>query len=247
MIATQIAGAAVSAPAAVDSPVYGFLRNPSMVDYAGHLSAVFFLSGCNFGCGFCHNARLMGRRRAGLSWTRLAETCRRFRENWADAAVITGGEPTLSAGLVELIAFLRQQGWFIKLDTNGSNPKRLERCLPLVDYVAMDVKASPLRYPYVVGYSGVDRIAASVSLIREHAADYEFRTTVIEPVHDDDQMRQIGELIRGARRYVLQPFVPKPGLPDASYESYPRTTPQRLNALHAIMAEYCDKVEVRGA
>ena len=88
-----------------DSPVYAVLEKPSMIDFPGSLCGVFFLSGCNFSCGFCHNATLMGTKQAGLTWERLDEICKKFKADWVDAVCITGGEPTLSADLVKLIRF----------------------------------------------------------------------------------------------------------------------------------------------
>jgi pyruvate formate lyase activating enzyme len=229
------------------SPVYSFLDRPSMVDYDGHLAAVFFVSGCNFRCGFCHNAALLGAPRIGLDWERLAAACTRFRDGWVDAAVITGGEPTLHDGLAPLVAFFRRLGWTVKLDTNGSRPDVLERCLPELGCVAMDIKAGLDAYPAVTGFADTASIARSVDLLRTRAPDVEFRTTVIETIHDDAQMRAIGELIAGARRYALQPFVPRADLPDSRLRAAPRTSPDRLEALRALMQPYCREVVVRGA
>jgi pyruvate formate lyase activating enzyme len=217
-----------------------------MVDFEGHLSAVFFVSGCNFRCGFCHNPSLRDASREGVGWDRLKEACSEFRENWVDAAVVSGGEPTLHAGLFDLIGFFRDFGWAVKLDTNGSCPETLGRCLTAVDYVAMDVKAAPAEYSGLTGYSATDNIAGSMDLIRRGARDYEFRTTVIECFHTDDQMRQIGEMIRGAKRYVLQPFVPRDNLPDRTLAALKRTPPERLDFLRDLMSDYAVEVLVRG-
>ena len=105
------------------SPVRGVLRDASMVDYPGRLAAVLFLGGCNFRCGFCHNAALMGRVDAdGLPWAEVEQMCRRFRDNWVDGAVVTGGEPTLNPGVFRVVERLREWGFAIKLDANGSRP-----------------------------------------------------------------------------------------------------------------------------
>ncbi len=228
------------------SPVYGYLRNPSMVDFKGHLAAVFFLSGCNFRCGFCHNATLMGRRRRGLSWEKLERVCREFDGNWVTGAVISGGEPTLHDELDELIDFFKGFGWAVKLDTNGSNPDRLAGIVEDVDYVAMDVKAGRTEWTGVTGYGRIDRILESIDVVRTRARDYEFRTTIIEDVHSDEEMVDIGRAIGGARRYVIQPFVPRDNLPDPSFRAKRRTSPDRLSAVAALMEPYVDEVIVRG-
>ena len=227
------------------SPVYAFMKNASMVDFPGRLAAVFFVSGCNFRCGFCHNAELIEPRAERLSWDRLRQACGRFRADWADAAVVTGGEPTVDPGLPGLFDLLKECGFALKLDTNGSSPGRLGALLPRLDYVAMDVKCSDDTYPRLTGFDRVDLVRESIRLIREHARDYEFRTTVIGPVHTDAEMRRIGEMIRGARRFVLQPFVPRGNVPDAALRATGRTTPARMRALKLIMESYADQVICR--
>ena len=228
------------------SPVYAYLRRPSLVDFRSHLAAVFFVSGCNFRCGFCHNAALLGQPRPGMPWSRLAEACTRFRDNWVDAAVITGGEPTLAGELTALIQFLKGFGWAVKLDTNGSNPDIVRRCLPLVDYVAMDVKAGPSRYAELTGCPDTESIRASVRLIMQEARDYEFRTTLIDPFHDDDQVHEIGSLLNGARRAVLQPFVPKEDLPNPGLRALSRTSPDRLREARDLLRGCAQHVTILG-
>ena len=230
-----------------ESPVYAFLRNPSLVDYPGRLAAVLFLSGCNFKCRFCHNRALMGRKRKGIPWTRLESALARFRENWVDGVVITGGEPTLDPALPALVRRLRDDGWLIKLDTNGSNPDVLRQCMPLLSYVAMVIKAGLSAYETLAGWRDTAKIEESIDLIRSEAPDYEFRTTVIDSVHTDAEMMEIGRLIDGAKRYVLQPFLPREDVPDPDLAGGPRTAPDRLNALAALMKDYAVEVLVRGA
>lgn len=229
------------------SSVYAFLEKPSMVDYPKHFAAVFFTSGCNFTCGFCHNAALMGKKQAGLSWERLEEACTQFKKDWVNGAVITGGEPTLADDLPKLIQFMKRFGFNVKLDTNGSNPQRLAECLPLVDYVAMDVKTGFSGYPDLVRYAKTDRIRQSIELIKAEAKDYEFRTTVIEQLHTDALMDELAEEIQGAKRYVLQAFIPRENLPDNKFTLLPRTPSSRLNALKNRMAGCADEILLRGA
>lgn len=228
------------------SPVYAYLKAPSMVDYPGHLAAVMFTTGCNFRCGFCHNAALLAERRDGIPWPALAAQCRRWRGEWVDAAVITGGEPTLSGNLHDLIRFLKGFGWKVKLDTNGSRPDVLRECVKAVDYVAMDIKAGLRHYETVTGYDEPERIAESIAMIKEHAADYEFRTTVIDPIHTDEHMAEIGRMVRGARRYVIQPFVPKADLPACHLRTTPRTSRERMRSLAGKLQGSADHVAVRG-
>ncbi len=228
--------------------VYAYLEKPSMVDYPRHFAAVFFTSGCNFSCGFCHNAALMGKKQAGLSREKLEEACSKFKKDWVNGAVITGGEPTLAPDLIELILFLKGRfGFDVKLDTNGSNPELLEQCLPLIDYVAMDIKTGFSGYPALVKYKETARIQKSISLIREKAPDYEFRTTVIDSFHTDEQMDEIAEIIRGAKRLALQAFIPRENLPNRKFTLLPRTPSSRLNELKERMTGCADEILLRGA
>ena len=223
---------------ATGTSIYAFQKNPSLSDYPGCLSALFFVSGCNFDCGFCHNPALLRRRQNGLTPERLHAACDRFRADWVEGAVISGGEPTLAEDLPELIAVFKAYGWRVKLDTNGSRPDVLAKCLPDVDYVAMDIKAGLSMYPGLTQFNDPGAIVKSVALVKEHAADYEFRTTVIEPFHDDTQMREIGDLIQGAKRYILQPFVPRDDMTHPVFSKLARTT-------HGFLAHHRDALQGR--
>ncbi len=229
------------------SPVFSCLQNPSMVDFPGRMAAVFFVSGCNFYCGFCHNASLMGAPRPGMSWDELSRRCQKFSQNWIQAVVITGGEPTLSPALPELIHFFKKKGWAVKLDTNGSNPDLLEQCLPDLDYVAMDVKTSLAEYPALAGWTDPEAIRKSLLLLREQARAYEFRTTLIEGVHNAAILAAMLPLVEGAARYVLQPFVPSDTLPCKSFRSIPRTTAGFMEAAGAVYLDHVQELIVRGA
>ena len=219
-----------------------------MVDYPKHFAAVFFISGCGFSCGFCHNAALIGKKQAGLSWEQLETLCTRFKKDWVNGVVITGGEPTGADDLPELIRFFKDRfGFAVKLDTNGSSPERLAECLPLVDYVAMDVKCGWSAYPEIAGFSGTEKTQQSVDLIRAEAPDYEFRTTVIETIHTDEQMDEIKEIIGGSKRYALQSFIPRAELPEERYRNIPRTTAARLHELKTRMTGSAEEILLRGA
>jgi len=234
-----------SPPADELSPVVAFLKQPTLVDYPGHLAVVCFLSGCNFRCGYCHNAALLATRRAGLPWDRLERALARFRQNWVDAVVLTGGEPTLTPELPELIRRLKQLGFAVKLDTNGSCPDALAAVLPAVDYVALDIKCSAARYAGLTGFADTALISRSLDLLRARAGACEIRTTLLEDIHDDAELHRIGAWVRGLGRYVLQPFVPRADLPDPLRRDQPRTPPARLLAAQALLRAYAGDVVCR--
>ena len=207
----------------VQTSIFGFLPNPSMVDFPGHLSAVTFTAGCNFRCGFCHNAELMEDKGVGMTWERLGRACKSFRDNWVDGVVITGGEPTLANDLHELVVFFRRNGFAVKLDTNGSNPDAMQNLLPEVDYVAMDVKCSLPRYHELAHYAQSDRVQESVEILKQSDVPYELRTTLIESFHDDAEMESVFDLIAGVKKYALQPFLPRDDLPEPRFRNESRT------------------------
>ncbi len=227
--------------------VFGYLKNPSMIDFPGRMAATFFVSGCNFGCEFCHNANLMGRAKPGLDTRALNDACSRFRNDWVRACVITGGEPTLAPDLPEIIALFKKHGFAIKLDTNGSRPEQLKEVLPLVDYVAMDIKCGLDSYPDLTGFRDVDAIVKSIGMIRRSAKDYEFRTTLIHGFHDLEEIEAVGQAAFGSKRLAVQPFIPRDELPSPRFANTPRTTPTALHDAAKILDSYVSEVIVRGA
>ena len=207
------------------------MRQPSLVDFPGQIAVLMFTAGCNFRCGFCHNPSLIGAADAKTyTYAQLKERLDRYRRDWVRAVSLSGGEPTLHPDLPETLQFFQEQGFKVKLDTNGSNPEMLERVLPLVDYVAMDVKCAPEHYPEFVHYGHVEAIRASIALILSKARDYEFRTTVLENRHTPEEIRAMAPLLQGTKSWIFQAFLPHDNLPDASYRGLSRTRPSVLEA-----------------
>ncbi len=225
--------------------VYGFLQKPSLVDYPGHIAAVYFTSGCNIICGY--NAPLLGKRTAGLTLEELKKTVDKFKlKDWINGVTITGGEPTLLPHLPALVRWFKDQGLEVKLDTNGSHPEMLEKMLPSLDYIAMDIKCSLSSYPEFVSYHKVENIQASVDLLKGWEGKAEFRTTVLEDFHTEEQMKEIMKLIEGADTYTLQPFVPRDNLPDLSMRAMNRTSPDLLKHYAQMMAPCVGQVTIKG-
>jgi len=188
----------------------GGLIRTSFSDFPGRVAVVAFNRGCNFRCPYCHNPELIHARGDDpVGEDELFDLLHK-RRGQLDGVVFSGGEPTLQADLVEVIGGVRALGFEVKLDTNGSRPDVLEVLLGqgLVDLVAMDVKAPLPRYSEVAGVL-VDTadITRSIQLLLAADVEVEFRTTVAEPLIGLPDVLAIGELVRGASRYVLQPFV----------------------------------------
>lgn len=228
------------------SPVCAVRKSPSLLDYPGHLAALFYVGGCNFRCRYCHNPELMAPPASTYLWPELNELCNDLARQWVDAAVLTGGEPTTAPELPALVRDLRRRGWKIRLETNGSFPDVLEKLLPEVDCVALDVKCGAEDYPEWTGFSDVERLKASLALVRAHAADYELRTTVVEAWHTDERMDRVAQLVCGARRWVLQPFVPRPDLADRAFSNHPRTSVERLRQLRQRYQDCAKEIVIRG-
>jgi pyruvate formate lyase activating enzyme len=187
------------------------IQKSSLIDFPGKVSCVLFLQGCNFHCPYCHNPSLV--KIGGNSGHLLPESMiydfLDRRRGFLDGVVISGGEPTIHDDLIELLKKIKKMGYAVKLDTNGSRPKVLEKLISegLLDYIAMDIKTSPFHYqPTFTGTCNPERILSSIRLIMESGVAFEFRTTCVKPLLDHGRMEAILSIIEGARLYVLQRF-----------------------------------------
>ncbi|MCL1915534.1 MAG: anaerobic ribonucleoside-triphosphate reductase activating protein [Desulfovibrionaceae bacterium] len=182
----------------------GGLQKTTLLDFPGKVGAVVFTQGCNFTCPYCHNSELAGGGREGLS---LAEvmTFLEKRRNVLKGVVISGGEPTLHEGLSGFCAALKELGYAVKLDTNGSRPEVLRDLLmaDLLDYVAMDVKADPEDYPEAIcpDASG-GNVRRSMALLEESGIRHEFRIPCVAPFIDMDSFAAILGHIRKATLFL---------------------------------------------
>lgn len=183
----------------------------TLIDYPGRVACTLFTQGCNFRCPWCHNPELLG---AGNSEDLMpSEEVWRFLEERAgflEGVCISGGEPTLQEALPETTARLKELGYLVKLDTNGSNPNVLETLIryELVDYVAMDVKASPERYVEIADGHAAMCVSKSVDLLKGASLPYELRTTVVPGFHDEAHVAVIADWVAGASHFALQAFRP---------------------------------------
>jgi len=187
------------------------VQKTSLIDYPDNISSILFLSRCNFRCPYCHNRELVLDTLPKIDERDVIEDLK-LRKKYIDGVVITGGEPTLYPDLIDLITEIKKIPLLVKLDTNGTNPDLLEELLSLklLDYVAMDIKAGLEDYPKVVRtYVDTDKIKESIYLLKNSSIDYEFRTTVVPPFYNDKTAKKIGELIKGAKKYYLQQYIPR--------------------------------------
>ncbi|MBD3312541.1 anaerobic ribonucleoside-triphosphate reductase activating protein [archaeon] len=225
------------------------LQKITLVDYPGRVACTVFLPGCDFRCPFCHNPALIN---DVDSLPEMPEeeffNFLKSREKWLDGVCVTGGEPCLSPDLPGFLKKIKEGGFLVKLDTNGSLPDCIKLLVDkkLVDFVAMDIKASPERYSEAAGVRvNISRIQESINLIRSSGLPYEFRTTVIPRLHSKDELLEIGEWLEGSSTYVLQQFRGDFGTLDPSWadeESYPR---DKFKEFKKLLNPYFKKVVLR--
>ena len=190
--------------------IYGF-QKLTLLDYPGELACTIFTGGCNFRCPYCHNASLV------LHYSQMPAkkeseifSILNKRKHILKGLCISGGEPTLQPGLQGFIQKVKELGYLVKLDTNGSNPDLLLLLIreKLIDYVAMDIKNSLPSYPPTIGLNTFDpaAITKSTEILLEKQIPYEFRTTLSAELHTKKDMESIATWLKDADCYYLQPY-----------------------------------------
>lgn len=212
-----------------------------------------FTSGCNFRCPFCHNPDLVhspSRNRGGGTTEEEVMAFLKKRKGMLEAVVISGGEPCLQPGLVRFCDKVKSMGYAVKVDTNGSFPDVIEDLLSkgLADYVAMDIKSGPDRYTEAAGKKvSLSDVKKSIRLLMEKAPACEFRTTCVKPFINRDIMHEIGTLIKGGDRYILQQCSRNATVLDPAFlqDETRFFTDEEVNELRDIAAMYVQKCTIR--
>lgn len=222
----------------------GGLQKLTLLDFPGHVACTVFLQGCNFRCPFCHNTPLI------LGTDELSEAdvfgFLKKRQGLLDGVAVTGGEPLLTPEIDTFLRNIKELGYKIKLDTNGSFPEKLRFLIDnqLVDYVAMDIKNSKEKYAQAAGTDRyLSEVEQSVSILLDGKTDFEFRTTVVDELHEPEDFRAIGQWLRGTQNYFLQGYVDSgdilmPGLHAASKE--------KMESCLVFAREYIPTTQIRG-
>ncbi len=223
------------------------LQKMTLLDYPGKVACTVFLGGCDFRCPYCHNYELADGTAGPIMDDSEFFKFLGTRQGLLDGVAVTGGEPLLRPDLEAFITKIRELGFLVKLDTNGYHPQALSALLDkgLVDYVAMDIKASPTRYGVVAGIEkpDTDRLSQSVSIIMNSPASYEFRTTVVKEFHNIEEFHHIGQWIKGAKAYYLQQFVERDTVPDKTLHS---PSEEEMALFLEIVREYVPNARLRG-
>lgn len=224
----------------------GGLQKVTLLDFPGKVACTVFLTGCNLRCPYCHNPELVFPQNNGktVSENELFEFLV-SRKGKLDGVCITGGEPTIHPELPAFIRRIRDKGFRIKLDSNGTVPEMLEHLLreKLLDYAAMDIKNAPSRYAETCGADVIEQVKKSAALLKNSNIDYEFRTTVCHPFHSPECMEEIGRWLRSAKRYYIQPFVDSGNLLGSGISAM---TKSELEALLKAVKPYIPAAELRG-
>lgn len=226
--------------------LYG-LQKLTLLDYPGHTACTVFTGGCNFRCPFCHNAGLVTR--IDPTATMEEEAFFAFlekRRGILDGVCITGGEPLMQPDIRPFIEKIKNMGFYVKLDTNGSFPDKLKELIDggLIDYVAMDVKNAIDKYSETAGVAvDTDAIEKSLDLLLEGRVDYEFRTTVVKELHSEEDIEKIASRIRGAKRFFLQNFVNSENIIGEGFTAH---TPENMERMRLLATSYIQNVALRG-
>lgn len=219
----------------------------SLVDFDEKISCVLFMQGCNFRCPFCHNRDLaLSKVDTFIPFQDILDYLS-SRKNIIDAVVISGGEPTLMPDLKEKITKIKNMGFLIKIDTNGTNFNVLKDLIDnkLIDYVAMDIKNDFTNYPLTAGVANINfsNIKKSIEYLINGSIDYEFRTTLVKEFHNEESIKNMSVLLKGAKKLFLQKYVAS----DSCFNSKLNFVEKKVSQYYIeILKDNIDLVELRG-
>lgn len=230
------------------------LNKTTLLDYPGRVAATLFTGGCNFRCPYCHNKDIVLKNEAVVPYEESEVfSFLEKRRRVLTGVCITGGEPTLHPDLPDFIRRIRESGYCVKLDTNGSNPEMLEALIGdgLIDYCAMDIKNSPAKYGLTIGLDGqalssfdLSAIKASVKiLMSQQTIPYEFRTTIVRELHEKKDMLAIAQWIAGADAYFLQSYTDSEGVLCRGFHAHSEET---LRSYASLCQKFVPNTSLRG-
>lgn len=223
----------------------------TLLDYPGKVAATIFTFGCNFRCGFCHNPELVHSEKRDLNnqWTEEAVlNFLKERQGLLEGLVVTGGEPTLHQDLAKFLQQVKDLGFLIKLDTNGTNSQMISdlRQKGLVDFWAMDIKNSFPKYFLTVDKTfDLSEIEKSIDLVKTGPEDYEFRTTIVEGLHEPADILAMAQMVEGAKKYVLQKFISRDNLVNSEFVGRKSISDEELTSLAKACEQWVEKCEIR--
>ena len=221
------------------------IQKLTLLDFPGKVACTIFTPGCNLRCPFCHNATLVFSCTDEIGEESVLAFLKK-RVGILDGMCVTGGEPLLQKDIAAFLRKVKALGYQIKLDTNGTFPDRLAPLLEegLVDYVAMDIKASPANYDNATGVvTDLEKVRQSVELLKHSGIPYEFRTTTVKGIHTTADFTELAQWLQGAENYYIQQYKIADDMIGAPFESF---TKAELDAFATIMRQAVKNVGVRG-
>jgi pyruvate formate lyase activating enzyme len=227
--------------------VFGGIEKFTLIDYPGKIACMVYTIGCNFRCPYCHNPELVDETTDVHIGEQEFFDFLDTRKGILDGVVITGGEPTMHADLPRVMQAIKNRGFLVKLDSNGTNPKMLREVIKnnLVDYIAMDIKSPLSLYGRTVARPvDTEAIQESVALIMASSVAYEFRTTLVKGMLSQGDMRQIGREIQGAKLYVLQKFVSTKIL-NPQFRHKTSYSDEEMKEFQDMLSVYVDQCHIR--
>lgn len=186
------------------------IQKLTLLDYPGKTSLLVFTQGCNFRCPFCHNKDLIKRNSVSNIDKNEIISYLKKRKKLLDGVCITGGEPLIHSDIMDFIKEIKNLGYLVKIDTNGSNPEMLKKLVDenMIDYIAMDIKTDFSNYDKLSGvnYVNTENIKQSIKLIKSSGVDHEFRTTIVKQYHNINNLQKICEYIGIDSKYYIQNY-----------------------------------------
>jgi pyruvate formate lyase activating enzyme len=228
----------------------GGLQKTTLIDFPGRIAATIFLCGCNFRCPWCYSSELVLpekiKNQPKITEKEFFEFLK-SRKELLDGVVICGGEPTINKDLPEFIKKIKNLGFLVKLDTNGSNPRMLKNLIDkkLVDYIALDIKGPKEKYSQFTGVKiDTKKIQESIDILRGDEIDYEFRSTIVPSLHAKEDVIEMAKWIKGAKRYYLQNFRPEKTI-DKKFEKIKPYPQEFLLEIQKIISPFFETCQIR--
>ena len=222
------------------------LEKVSFVDYEGCVCATVFTGGCNFMCPFCHNSSLVNKQSEKISEEEVLSYLS-SRTKLLDAVTISGGEPTLQKDLKDFIVKVKNMGYKVKLDTNGTFPLVVKELIDnnLLDLVAMDIKTCFADYDKVTGLkvNWSDKVKETLEILRNSNVKYELRTTLVNEFHNENTIKQMAEDLKNEKLLYLQKFVDSGECIKANLSEVPK---QKALIFQDILKKNIQSVNLRG-
>lgn len=229
-------------------PLIHGLNKTTLLDYPGRVAATIFLGSCNFRCPFCQNSGLVlnPAQEPVIPEDEVLSFLKK-RRGILEGVCISGGEPTLATDLKDFIHKIRALGYPVKLDTNGTRPDILKDLVSdgLIQMAAVDIKACPDNYPSLTGmlHPALDAVRETVDFLIHGNLDYEFRTTVVKELHNENDFIQIGQWLKGAKAYYLQAYKDSDEVLQPGFSSY---SLEELEHFRDILRASIPVVGIRG-